>query len=83
MSDETTREFNYEMRKTVPEGFRDLLEAATEIHRKCGLHRGEEHYSRRRIQVTHGPEWERLRAALMDLARNGFVAEEWQLEERF
>jgi hypothetical protein len=73
MSDETTRQFNYQMRQSVPQGFRDLLDSATEVHVKHGLKRGAE----------GRPEWERLRAALMDLARHGFVAEEWTLEERF
>jgi DNA-binding transcriptional regulator/RsmH inhibitor MraZ len=77
--DDLRRNFDREMRRAVPSGFRDLLEAATEVHVKHGLKRGAES-SRRRGE---GPEWERLRSALMDLARSGYVAEEWTLEERF
>lgn len=72
-------EFARSMRRTLPPHFGELLDAATEVHVKHGLKRGAES-SRRKGE---GPEWERLRSALMDLARSGYVAAEHRLEERF
>lgn len=72
-------DFNQEMRRGLPASFRPLLDVATEIHVKHGLKNGAE-ATRRNGQ---GAEWERLRSCLMDLARAGYVAEEWRLEERF
>lgn len=72
------KEFEREMRRTVPAEFRDLLEAATEVHVKHGLQRGNE-ATRRKKTIVEGPEWERLRSALMDLERAGYVGYEWKL----
>lgn len=72
-------QFSREMLKSVPPEFRGLLEAATEVQVKHGLKNGAE-ASRTNGE---GPEWERFRAALMDCARAGYVADEWRLGERF
>lgn len=69
----SAKDFAHVKRMELPREARALLEAATEVHVKHGLKRGAE----------GRPEWERLRGALMDMAYAGFVAEEWQLQERF
>lgn len=69
------KEFEREMRRAVPPEWRDLLEAATEVHVKHGLKRGNEATWRKKT-IVEGPEWERLRAALMDLERAGYVGYE-------
>jgi hypothetical protein len=79
MTDRLREYFDREMRRGLPAGFRDLLDAAMEVHVKHGLKRGAEASGRN----GEGPEWERLRASLMDLARSGYVAGEWKFEERF